>query len=57
MNEIDAQAMLNAAINQRNGALNENLQLVGMLAAKDKWIAELEKRLGMTAEGSDAPAA
>ena len=55
MNEIDAQAMLQAAINQRNGALNENLQLVGMLAAKDKWIAELEKRLGMTAEGNAKP--
>ena len=45
MNEIDAQAMLQAAINQRNGALNENLQLFGMLAAKDKRIAELEKQL------------
>ena len=54
MNEIDAQAMLQAAINQRNGALNENLQLAGMLAAKDKWIAELEKRLGMKKESDDA---
>jgi ferritin-like protein len=55
MNEqqIDAQALINALTEQRNGALNALAQVQALSAMKDKRIEQLEREL-LTLKGGNA---
>jgi hypothetical protein len=43
---MEANDIITAITNQRNGAMNEVVQLFAMLEAEKRKVAELEKQLG-----------